>query len=640
MNESVNNVITPWGEIGYLVYKRTYARRLIENNVQSETEEFNQTVQRVIKACRNQLHIGFTDEEEKRLTEYLLTLKGSVAGRFWWQLGTKTVGKLGLASLQNCAGIVVDDPIRPFTWAMDLLMLGCGVGFNIQKEHVYQIHPISKKKVKIVRQDDAAADFIVPDTREGWVRLLGKVLKSYFYSGEGFSYSTILIRSAGAPISNFGGTASGPEVLVEGIGYICDVLDARRGKKIRPIDCLDIMNIIGMIVVAGNTRRSAQLAIGDYDDIEFLNAKRWDLGNIPNWRSNSNNSVACDDISKLPSEFWDGYSGNGEPYGLINLGLSRSVGRLGETQYPDSDVVVYNPCAEQSLENGETCCLAELFLPNITSKEELFDVTKLLYRVAKHSMALPCHLKETDVVVHKNMRMGISVTGYAISTDEQKDWLSENYVKLRNYDVEYSKANGFPTSIKLTTVKPSGTLSLLAGVSSGAHDAYARYYIRRVRMSSNSPLVQRCRDSGYPVEYQKKLDGSIDHTTVVVEFPCSYPEHSTFVSQRSAVDQLETVKRIQSEWSDNAVSVTISYKLEELPEIQQWLSENYNDSVKTVSFLLYSGHGFEQAPLEEINEDEYIYRKKTTTPISEISFSEKDISDEQVGCESGVCPIK
>ena len=109
------------------------------------------------------------------------------------------------------------------------------------------------------------------------------------------------------------------------------------------------MNIIGSIVVAGNVRRSAQIAIGDMDDLQFLNAKRWDLGNIPSWRAMSNNSVVCNDISKLPEQFWDGYRGNGEPYGLINLGLARAVGRSGDTSYPDPEVAGFNPCAEQSL---------------------------------------------------------------------------------------------------------------------------------------------------------------------------------------------------------------------------------------------------------------------------------------------------
>jgi len=102
------------------------------------------------------------------------------------------------------------------------------------------------------------------------------------------------------------------------------------------------MNIIGTIVVAGNVRRSAEIAIGDYDDLEFLKAKRWDLGSIPNWRAMSNNSIVCDDVNNLPQEFWDTYQ-QGEPYGLINLELSRKCGRLGDFEYPDPNVIAYNP---------------------------------------------------------------------------------------------------------------------------------------------------------------------------------------------------------------------------------------------------------------------------------------------------------
>jgi ribonucleoside-triphosphate reductase (thioredoxin) len=332
---------TPWGEIGYITYKRTYARRIDAADPNSRTEEFSESIERIIKACREQLNVGFNTEDENQVRDILSNLKGSVAGRFWWQLGTPTVEKLGLLSLQNCAFTVVDDPIRPFTWAMDALMLGSGVGYNIQKQYVYTI-PKVKAKLKIERKDSADADYIVPDSREGWVKLLGKVLKAYFYSGEGFSYSTMMIRSNGAPIKGFGGTASGPEELCKGIEDISNVLNNRAGQKLRPIDCLDIMNIIGSIVVAGNVRRSAQIAIGDYDDIEFLKAKRWDLGPIPNWRNMSNNSVICEDTNKLTSDFWATYE-QGEPYGLINIELSRKVGRLGESQYPDPEVDGYNP---------------------------------------------------------------------------------------------------------------------------------------------------------------------------------------------------------------------------------------------------------------------------------------------------------
>jgi hypothetical protein len=174
------------------------------------------------------------------------------------------------------------------------------------------------------------------------------------------------------------------------------------------------MNLIGFIIVAGNVRRSAQVAIGDYYDISYLMSKRWDIGVIPSWRAMSNNSVVCDDTTKLGPEFWAGYEGRGEPFGLINLKLSREIGRLWETQYPDPEVEGYNPCCEQSLANGETCCLAEIFLPNITSFEELMDVATLLYRINKHSLLLPSHQKVTEDIVHRNMRMGIVWTSYAI----------------------------------------------------------------------------------------------------------------------------------------------------------------------------------------------------------------------------------
>lgn len=626
---------TPWGELGYITYKRTYARKLKEGN--SASEEFPDTIDRIVKACNDQLNVGFTEQEEKELKDILLNLKGSVAGRFLWQLGTKTVDKLGLASLQNCAATVIDDPIVPFTWTMDMLMLGSGVGYNIQREYVYELPKV--KKAKVVRQDTKDADFIVPDTREGWVELLRRTLESHFYTGESFTYSTICIRGKGTAIKGFGGVASGPEELCWGIEQISKLLNNRAGKKVRPIDCLDIMNIIGYIVVAGNIRRSAQICIGDMDDAQFLNAKRWDLGNIPNWRAMSNNSVVCNDISLLPDNFWKGYEGVGEPYGLINLNLARSIGRIGETQYKDENVVAFNPCSEQSLNDMETCCLAEVFLPNISSKQELKKVVTYLYRVCKHSLAIKCHHKDTEKVVHNNMRMGIGVTGYLQCSNEQKSWLSDVYTYLRDYDVKYSKQHNFPTSIKLTTVKPAGTMSLLAGVTPGAHPGFSQYYIRRIRMASDSELVKVCRSHGYDVEYQKNFDGSEDKNTVVVSFPCSFPKGTKLAKDMTAIDQLEVVKELQKNWSDNAVSCTIYYRKEELPDIKDWLKKNYNDNIKAVSFLLHNEHGFTQAPLEEITEEQYLKMKSNTLPIVSCEVKETDIQD-SFECVSGVCPVK
>ena len=634
-----DKIVTPWSSVGYLTAKRTYARRLNEQALDSPTEEWAQIVDRVIQASNGQLGVGFDGPESERLKNHMLSLRCSVAGRFLWQLGTDTVERLGLASLQNCAAVCVDEPIRPFTWTMDMLMLGCGVGFNIQREYVYKLPKVIETFEPPRRQDDAGAEFIVPDTRAGWVKLLEYTLRAAFDKGSkrSFTYSTQLIRGAGAPIKGFGGTASGPEILCEGIGNIARIIMARVGKQLRPIDCLDIMNIIGAIVVAGNVRRSAEIAIGDADDFQYLRSKRWDLGAIPNWRGNSNNSVVCNDFSVLPDEIWKGYMGNGEPFGLINLKLARAIGRTGERQYPDKEVIGFNPCAEQPLANYETCCLAEIFLPNIDSADTLFYVASLLYRVAKHSLNLPCHNKETEEIVHKNQRMGIGITGYLQATEEQRSWLSECYLKLREFDREYSRLHGWPVSIKLTTVKPSGTLSLLPGVTPGAHPAYAQYMVRRIRIASDSPLVQVVRDSGYHVEPVVGFDGTIDRATVVASFPFSYPEGTRLASEMSAVDQLEVVRRLQSEWSDNAVSCTIYYRAEELEDIKEYLAKYYNKNFKSLSFLRHANHGFKQAPLEEITKEEYDKLVKKTTLITHVANAEYDADDE---CAGGVCPIK
>jgi len=638
--KSDRNIQVPFGSIGYITYKRTYARRLDETNPDSDSEEFHDTVDRVINACRTQLKVGFTKEEEKEFSEILLNLKGCVAGRFLWQLGTKTVDKLGLFSLQNCAFTVVNNPVTPFTWAMDASMLGTGVGYNIQKKNVYEL-PKLKGKIEIVRNDKPDADFIIPDTREGWVKLLGKVLKAHFYSGKGFTYSAELVRSKGAPIRGFGGVSSGPEELCWGINEIHKVLNSRADDKLRPIDCLDIMNIIGHIVVSGNVRRSAQIAIGDRDDIEFLKAKRWDLGPIPNWRAMSNNSVVCNDINSLPVEFWETYE-QGEPYGLINLNLTKKVGRIGETQYPDPDVAGFNPCAEQGLADKETCCLAEIFLPNITSKEELIKVAKYLYRVNKHSLALKCHQQDTENIVHKHMRMGIGVTGLAQCQNYKIEWLEKCYKELRKYDYEYSLLHNFPRSIKLTTVKPSGTLSLLAGVTPGVHPSPAGpYYIRRMRIATNSPLIDVCRKNGYHIELQRNFDGTIDTNTMVVEFPCSVPQGTPIGTSFTSIEQLELIKKLQTVWSDNSVSATVYYKHEDLPAIKQWLVDNYAENTKSCSFLLYRGHGFDQAPYETISKEKYTELINKVTPITTLNKIDEavayPVADE---CLSGACPVK
>jgi len=233
--------------------------------------------------------------------------------------------------------------------------------------------------------------------------------------------------------------------------------------------------------------------------------------------------------------------------------------------------------------------------------------------------------------------MGIGMTGILQASDEQLEWLDDAYKNLRSYDAYYSQKHDINPSIKLTTVKPSGTLSLLPGVTPGVHPGYAQYMIRRIRISSDNKLVDLCRNHGYPIEYQKNFDGSEDRNTVVVSFPFAYPEGTALAKDMSAIDQLNMVKLMQEVWSDNSVSCTVYYRPEELEDIKAYLRHNYKNSHKSLSFLLHSEHGFAQAPYEEITKEEYEALMARVTLITSVDEADFDSSDE---CATGACPIR
>ena len=234
------------------------------------------------------------------------------------------------------------------------------------------------------------------------------------------------------------------------------------------------------------------------------------------------------------------------------------------------------------------------------------------------------------------MRMGIGMTGIMQATKEQLSWLNDCYEELRAFDVRYSTLKGFNPSIKLTTIKPSGTLSLLPGVTPGIHPGYAQYMYRRIRIAADSNLVDLCRAHGYPVEYLKELDGTENYGTVVVTFPFSYPEGTIVAKDMTALSQLKKIKEMQSVWSDNSVSCTVYYKKEELPLIKEYLAKEYKNGFKSLSFMQHSDHGFAQAPYEEITKKEYDALVAKTTIITQVSSAEFEGSDE---CAGGQCPI-
>jgi len=629
--ESYRGKAVDWGfnGLGGVVYKRTYARRQADGTL----EEWIDTIARCINGAQ-EIGAEYTPDEAARLFQYMFDLKGLPGGRLLWQLGTDTVRRYGKSSLTNCWFAPLNT-IDGFVFLMDMLLTGGGVGYSVRRADINEL-PKVKRSVTIKHLNTKDADFIVPDKREGWTELLRRTLTAHLVTGVSFTYSTILVRGAGEIINGFGGTASGPLPLIDGMAKISSVLHAREGKKLRSIDVLDIANIVGGIVVAGNVRRSAQIAIGDADDVLFLRAKNWNSGTVPNWRAMSNNTIYADTADYMTDEFWAGYQGNAEPYGLFNLSLSQTKGRLQDPDIVDNCEGT-NPCGEISLAPWESCLLAEVFLPRIDSQEELNDLARLLYKMQKAVAALPSHWKQVNDVVSRNMRIGLGAGGIMQALDKVQ-WLDTCYTDLRAFDKVWSKARGWNESIKLTTIKPSGTLSLLAGVTPGIHPAYARYYIRRVRMSTNDPLVEQCRAMGYAVEFVRGFDNLPDYSTSIVSFPCDAGDHTLVAAQVTAIEMLEHVATLQAVWSDNAVSATVYYRKEELSTIQGWLKDNYESRIKSISFLLHNDHGFQQAPYEEIDAETYT---REMSRLREGSFTDTggamlDMED----CIGGICPIR
>jgi ribonucleoside-triphosphate reductase len=619
--------VKEWSNLAKIVMMRTYSRN--DNGTQ---ESWSNIIDRVIEGNVRNHNV---DEKEINQLKFLANnRKATPAGRGLWFSGAPSHDKIGGSALTNCWFFTLDD-WQNYIYAQDLLMLGGGVGASVEHRFVSKL-PKVKRDVVILSRNTKDADFIVPDSREGWNKLLEKVLESFFVTGKNFSYSTVCVRGKGVPIKGFGGTSSGPLPLQEMVNKLCGILKSREGRHIRPLDAADILCCIGEMVVAGNVRRSAILILGDSWDKEYLRAKRWDLGLVPSERAMANFSVVCDDIDDLHPSFWKTYE-NGEPFGIVNRVNIEKFGRMGERK--KDYAIGVNPCAEATLTNGEPCNLQEIYLPNVDNKKEFVEAAVLMHRYGKRVTCEKYHNDINDQAVKKYRRVGTGITGCLQSNLFTPETLDEVYKEIQKENISYSKELGIEKSIRTTVVKPSGTLSLIGDVTAGIHPAYSRFYIRRVRFSSDDKLIPVLRKAGHVIEPVIRLDGTLDHSTVVVDFYCKAPEGTPVADEDwDMYKQLDVLKMVQKYWADQAASVTVYYKKEELEELKSWLRLNLR-YLKTISFLCHNDHGFKQAPLEAITEKQYNGGVKK---VSEISF-DNIVSGEEVEldeCEGGVCPIK
>jgi adenosylcobalamin-dependent ribonucleoside-triphosphate reductase len=560
---------------------------------------------------------------------------------------------------------------------MDMSMVGVGVGFDTKG---------AGKIASYIPEGDPEV-ITVEDSREGWVELISCLIDSYLEEGSNpVLPDTSLVREYGEPIRGFGGVASGPEPLVQGFNGIKDILESR-AKASNPlltsVDITDIMNIIGKIVVAGNVRRTAEIAFAEPDDLDFANMKNWQKfpvetgGAAPlelkeineddynsynrfentaiiarkyseypwaykfgGWRWASNNSILAK-VGMDYTEVAESIAVNGEP-GLAWLDNMQAFSRMKDpADHKDYRVRGGNPCLEQSLEPYELCCLVESFPSNHEDYWDFQRTLKFAYLYAKTVTLVPTHWRETNDVIKRNRRIGTSQSGIqeAIQRFGRKRYLDEFCDRAYNYvdylDQKYSEWLGVPLSIKRTSIKPSGTVSLVAGALPGIHYAEAESYYRLVRVANTSELIPILEKAGYRVE--PAITDPLK--TSVIYFPILHEPGTISKTNISIWEQFANAVDLQEYWADNQVSITITFSEHEKSQIARALS-CFDRKLKGVSLLPISDHGYAQAPYTPAPREEIEQYMATLSPLDFSALTaEGENAEANKFCDSSGCEI-
>jgi adenosylcobalamin-dependent ribonucleoside-triphosphate reductase len=603
--------------LGEITFIRTYSRIKEDGTKERWHEVCRRVIEGMYSVQKNHAkenRLPWNDNKAQKSAqeayERMFTLKWTPPGRGLWAFGTPmTMEKKNSASLQNCAMVSTrdidrNDPGALFSWVMDALMLGIGVGFDTLG---------ADKKMLIYAPTEPAIVYEIPDTREGWVESVRYLINSYLRQNQSiqdFDYS--LIRPLGAPIKGFGGVASGPEPLKALHDKIRVVIGARAGEMFDSRAIVDIVNLIGTCVVSGNVRRSATLALGAPEDKDFINLKNAEVfpdrnsydSKNPGWAWMSNNSISATVGTKY-EDYVDLIVNNGEP-GFIWLDVARNYGRLADApDYKDSRVMGFNPCAEQPLESYELCTLVEVHLNRHESKEDFLRTLKFAYLYGKTVTLVPTHWQTTNGIMQRNRRIGTSLTGIASFADTNglpitREWMDEGYKRIRRYDHEYSEWLCVRESIRVTTVKPSGSVSLLSGASPGVHwSPGGEYFLRAIRFGNTDPMIHLFKAAGYKIE-----PDVVSANTTVVYFPVS-SGHPRSEKDVSLFEKIGLAATAQKYWSDNGVSVTLSFDKETESKFVAPALNMYEGQLKAVSFLPMGNTVYQQQPYTQITKEEY-----------------------------------
>ena len=591
------------------IHKSRYARWLVEEN---RRETWEETVRR---------YLGFMDWRHDLDAQTIAELLGAMLNldvmpsmRAMMTAGD-ALERDNVAGF-NCSYVPIDHP-RAFDEMMYILMCGTGVGFSVERQSI--------NKLPVVADEMHESDTVisVPDSRKGWASSLRQLI-ALLYGGTIPKWDLSKLRPEGARLITTGGRSSGPVPLDTLFKFTVDLFKHAAGRKLTSVECHDLCCKIGDVVVVGGVRRSALISLSNLTDDRMRRAKsgQWWIDNPQ--RALANNS-ACyterPDIESFMKEWSSLYeSKSGERGFFSRVASQKQAARNGRRD--SSFDFGTNPCSEIILRPNQFCNLSEVVVRSTDTLEDL----KRKVRIAAILGTLQATLtdfKYLRPIWKKNTEeealLGVSLTGIMdhpklngteIGVHVDDFCPSYPYIPLEKIleelkevaietNAEWAERLGINPAAAITCVKPSGTVSQLVDSASGIHPRYSPYYIRRVRGDSKDPLSSFMEDAGVPTEQD-----IMTPTNKIFSFPQKAPEGAVCTEQVGAMEQLRLWKIYQDHWCEHKPSITVYYKDDEFIEIGAWLYKHFDD-VSGVSFLPYSDNTYQQAPYEEITEEQY-----------------------------------
>ena len=547
------------------------------------------------------------------------------------QFGGKPI-EISPNRIYNCAYLPIDD-WRAFGEVMFLLLGGTGVGYSVQKHHVDSLPEIRKPNAAKNRR------YLIGDSIEGWADAVKMLMKSYFEGGSTLQFDFSDIRQKGAMLVTSGGKAPGPQPLKECLIKVQGILDTKQdNEKLSPIEVHDIVCHIADAVLAGGIRRAALISLFSADDEDMIACKSGAWWELNPQRGRANNSAVLL-RNKVTKEFflnlWKKIeaSGAGEPG--IYLSNDKDWGT--------------NPCCEIALRPFQFCNLCEVNVSDVTSQEDLNTRVKaaafigtLQAGYTNFHYLRPVWQRTTE----KDALIGVGMTGIGSGAAQKYD-LKQAADLVKETNAIIAKQIGINASARCTTIKPSGTSSLVLGTSSGIHAWHNDYYMRRIRVGKNEAIY-----TYLLINHPELVEDEYfrPHDTAVISVPQKAPAGSIFRTE-SAMDLLERVKWFYTNWiktghrngqNTHNISATVSIKADEWEAVGEWMWENkqfYNG----LSVLPYDGGTYIQAPFEDCTKEKYEEMMKSLNNIDlskVIELVDNTNLQDQAACAGGACEIK